>query len=206
MTRPSLEIPASGSDGWNLERLLQEYGRLTDQHFLIRGDSGLLMRRTRVSATEPRSVPPRDVHRVVEALLVEAGFVLSIRRESAPRLVAVAGVHEAVRDGTRMPARYVPAAELEAWTSHPAHRVRTVVHLPDSDTIGLANAWLATRGDLHAASATPAGRNHSMIVRGLAPQVAECVDRLREFDARARESRDSEPQEPVAPAPEGEDR
>ncbi len=166
-----LTIPAREPDGWNMEELLLEYGRLTDQQFMINDDVKSILRMARVSLTDELTVAPEAVHSVVETLLIQSDFVLTILRESDPRLVSVGSVASVGRGGVRQNARLVPVDELAQWRDHPAHLLNTVIALDHVDVRILSNTMRAVLTDANTQQILPVGNTNTVLLAGFGPQL-----------------------------------
>ncbi len=181
-----MTIPAYEADGWTMEQLLGEYARLTDQRLMIREDTRALLKQARVPLGEALTIAPETLHAVVETILIESDFVLSIAREANPRILSVSSMQNAARSNVRERACFVPADQLEAWRDHPAILVTTVLTLDSVDVRVLTNSMRAMLTDANTQQLIPVGNTHSLLLTGFAPQVADLVEMLREVNEDAR--------------------
>jgi len=176
-----LTIPANEPDGWTLDRLLKEYGDITDQHFIIRDDTRAQLNQQRVPLGEALMVAPENVHSVVETLMVESDFAFSLAREGNPRLISVESMR-GNRLGLRQSAGYVPVDELAGWREHPAFLVHTVLTLEYTNVRTLTNSMRAMLTDANTQQIIPVGNSNSLILTGFGPHVESLARMLFEVN------------------------
>lgn len=195
-----VKIPAaSGDSGLPLQDLLREYSRLTDCHILMADDTHGLVRTAKVAPEREMEVPVERLHKVVEAILIQNDFVLTIRNDSAPYILALESLNSSARTNLRQKARYVPIDELESWEEHPAYLIHTVIDLPHIDVRTLSNTMRAMLTDANTQSIIPVGNSHSLILTGFAPQIVELTRMMKEIDASEKRAIESRPAPEVAP-------
>lgn len=187
-----LTIPAYEPDGWNIEQLLSEYGRLTDQQFMYGEATRAQLRQARVPLDAGLFVEPENVHSVVETLMVESNFVFTVAREANPRLISVQSMHGS-RVNMRQRARYVAVDELAQWEDHPAILVHTVLTLNHTDVRTLTNSMRAMLTDANTQQIIPVGNSHSLILTGFGPHVASIARMLQQVDDATRELHEAQP-------------
>ena len=82
-----LEIPARDREndlGWTLERLTSEYARVTGVHLMFTDSTLTRLDEVYVPLRHDMQVAVENVHRVVQSILIENGFVMSVDNESSP--------------------------------------------------------------------------------------------------------------------------
>lgn len=197
-----LTIPAREPGGWNLDQLLREYGRVTNQHFMIQEEARNMLSHTRVSLDSELLIAPDSVHSVVESILEESGFVFGIARETSPRLITVSSIERAGRSRLSGYARYLSSDELETWRDHPAYIVQTAVTLDALDVRQLTNSLRAMTTDANVQQIIPVGKSSTLIIKGLGPQVeslARLLMKMNEVERAAQKfSAEAEVAEPEA--------
>ena len=174
--------PVSEGQGYPLTELLRDYSKLTDCHFLWSDDTDGLLKYASVALDRKMEVPAERLHRVVEAILIQNDFALTIRNEVPPYIVAVESLNTSARVNIRQRARYVPAGELDAWRDHPAYLIHTVIDLPHTDVRTLSNSMRAMLTDPITQAMIPVGNSNSLILTGFAPGIVELEAMLREVD------------------------
>lgn len=187
-----LTIPAYEPDGWTMEQLLSEYGRLTEQHFMYGEATRAQLRQARVPLDEWLFIEPENVHSIVETLVTESDFVFSVAREADPRLISVQS-SKGNRVNLRQSARYVPVDELAQWEDHPAFLVHTVLTLNHIDVRTLTNSMRAMLTDANTQQIIPLGNGNSLILTGFGPQVATLARMLQQVNEEARKLYEAQP-------------
>lgn len=177
-----LAFPAAGDGVWSMMDLLDEYGRVTHQSFIILEEARPTLERTKIPLRGPLEVAPAQVHSVVENLLVNSGYVLSIARESSPRLLTVTSRYESGRGNLRSNARYVAPDQLTAWLEHPAHLIHTAVHLKHVDARVTTNSIRSMMTDSNVQQILAGGDSNSIVITGFTPWVADLVELLKDVD------------------------
>jgi len=188
----SFTIPARGEGSWSIERLVLEYGRATNQRFLFDQETSAVLNQTKVPLEKELVVLPAAVHSVVETLLVEVGYTLTVKRAAEPRLVKV----EHGQRGGLLRVPQVNHADLEPWRDRPAYVVGTFIMLDSFDTIALANSLRATLSGEGLQTIAPLGTSGALHVQGPGPWVCEVTEMLLDVDEAARaKASHSDPEE-----------
>lgn len=180
-------IPSAERGRWTIDELLREYGRVTNQRFLIDDDTRLLLRASHASVLRDFPVAPEHVHSIVESILIENDVVLAVKRADEPRLVSVKSLHSSSRHNLRTNALYVPSEKLPDWRDHPAYLIHTVITLDALDVRVLANSVRPMIPDANTHSILPIGNSNSLILTGLAQQVVQMAEMLEKANERERE-------------------
>ena len=185
---PSDDLVIAVGDGgasWTMMDLVQEYGRLTNQHVQVREDTRLFLEGVSTGLTRSVVVPRAQVQSFFEGLLVENDFVMTLLRDSEPRLLGITSLSTGERSTLRASAYLVTEQELEVWRDHPAVLITSVVHMPNSDVRLLSNSTRTMITDANIQQMLPAGSSRSMILTGYADQVADMARMLRIIDDSA---------------------
>ena len=184
-TQP-LVIP-EGKDGeWSFDELLRECGRVTSQSFVFTDETLRLLRRTKVPALYMSEIPAESVHSVVESLLLDNGFLLTLPLPSDPSVVSVRSSYTSAKNDIRTNATYVPVDELDRWSQHSAYLIHTALYLDTIDVRTLTNSMRVLITDANLQSFVPAGSTNSVLLTGTAPQVIRLVRMLQEIDESER--------------------
>ena len=181
-----LSIPASNqsdSSGWNMDRLLLEYGELTGTSFVWTAETRSILAGTPVPVEQAVEVPAANVHKIVETLVFQTGFVLSLANEYEPLLVTVHSIHSGRRNAQPF---IVDRDDLDRWNDHPAHLIQTVLTLNHTDVRTLTNSMRAMLTDANIQSIIPVGNTHSMILTGPAASVTRLAGLLHQINDEAR--------------------
>lgn len=107
----------------------------------------MLLKSAFVAVDRELTVPEADLHEVVEVILIQNDFVLSVNNDTPPYMLTIQSLNSSARRDMRQGARYVPAEELAAWSDHPAHLIRTVIDLPHMDVRTLTNSLRSFRSE-----------------------------------------------------------
>ena len=178
-----------GGASWKMMDLVQEYARLTNQHIQVQDDTRQYLESTATGLTRSVVVPKAEVQTFFEGLLVENHFVMTVIRESDPRLLGITSLNTSGRNVLRAKAHFVPEQELGAWRGHASVLIQTVVHLPNTDVRQLSNSMRTMITDTNTQQMLPAGNSNSMVLVGYATTVADLADMLRIVDdASAKEA------------------
>ena len=116
------------------------YGVLTDQTITIDPDTRQLLRNERIPIQRSIQVPAPAIQGFVEALLAASDYVLTIERDTAPRLVQVHSLQTPTRNVIRSKALYIDAPDLAMLREHPAVLFAVRVQLPSTDARMFANS------------------------------------------------------------------
>jgi type II secretory pathway component GspD/PulD (secretin) len=177
-----LVVPAGDGNQWSLMALVDEYGRLTDQHFVISPETRNLLESTQTGLTRSVVVPESEVQSFFESLLVQMNFVITVHRSAAPRLLSIESLNTGARTTLRAKAIYVEDTALDRFAGHPSLLVTTVVTLPNSDVRQLSNSMRTMITDANTQQMLPAGNSNAMVLTGFAPAVADLVQLLKITD------------------------
>ena len=182
----SLRLEVDG-DGLSMsyEQLVDRYAKLTGAAFTYDPETEQVLRSRRIRLIEQIDIPPRDVPRVVETLLFEAGLVLILHPSPDMPIVRVVGVESDGIKRLRSRALQIEESELEFAKSHPATVVMLSVGLPNLDARAIGNAMRTLIVDTNISQIIPAGVSHGVVLVGTGSQVAAHADVLRGIDAAA---------------------
>jgi len=189
---PALDFPEPKADmlipvdeqgtSWTMLKLVNEYARLSDQHFVLTPEATNLLGSVSTGLIRSVQVPKADVQSMFERLLYQNHFALRVLRAEAPRLLAVDSLISGSRQGLRQNATFVPEELLEKYGDHPAMMITTIVHLPNTDVRQLSNSMRTMITDANTQQMLPAGNTNSMVLTGFGGQVAGLVSMLRLTD------------------------
>ncbi len=181
-----LTIPAAGAKGWNLEQLLRQYARATDQQLLIADDALMHLRSVAVPLEHELVLRPSEVHFTVQSILAANEVWLFQLRATEPRIVVAesARVHKGSSFLSRLP--FVPANEVELWRDHPAYPIQTLVYLDSVDTTEAAITLGSTLPATSLFQIVPLGQTRSVLLAGTAPQLYDLITMLDALDSHAR--------------------
>lgn len=178
-----------GSEGLTLLDVVHAYGAVTGQRLAMRADTINTLRSTRAPIDRPTSVPATEVQGFVEAMLRAEDVMITIDRAAEPRLIGVHSLQTAYRNGIRSRAQAVDSDDVELMRRHPAMLFQTVVDLPNVDVRQMSNSMRTLIVDANTQQMLPAGNEHSMVVIGYGPMVADMVEQLRAIDAASAEAK-----------------
>ena len=177
-----IQFPTQEASHWSLMDLIEEYGRVTNQSFLISTETRPNLEQTDVPTSGPLTIAPDQVHSVVETILVDSGYVLHIARESEPRVLSIRHQYGNSRNGLRANARFVPVGQIDGWRDHPAFIIHTIVHLEHADARSLSNSLRSMLTDANIQQVVWAGNMGSLVVTGFSPWVSDMVAMIQEID------------------------
>jgi len=193
----------AGTDGdTKLTQLLNDFSRVTGNTLLITKEVRTLLENSNTGLNKSLDVPADRVYPIVESILVHNDFVLSLRSEREPRLIAVesvnAGRHSPLRNG----AVVIPPQDLDAWSQHPEFLVTTVLDLPYTDVRTLSNSMRTLFTDQATQVIIPVGNSNSLIMTANGTELASLARILRTVDETARrETEEAHKLAPLQPAP-----
>ncbi|MCP3915433.1 MAG: hypothetical protein GY711_07755 [bacterium] len=178
-----LKIAADPGSSSSMMDLVQEYARLTKQHFVIAPDTQTYLEQARTGLGSSLVVPKANVHSVFEELMILNDFVLVVRRTSEPRLLTIESLQSGARQTLRQSATLVPEEELQSYFEHPAILITTIVNLPNTDVRQLSNSMRTMITDANTQQMLPAGNTNSMVLTGFAANVAPLARMLKIVDS-----------------------
>ncbi len=169
-------------DSWSVMDMARDYGRLTNQHFIIDSETRGYLKSGLTGLGRSMVVPKADVQAVFEHVLERHDFVLLVLRQEEPRLLSIVSLQTGSRSNVRKSAMFVPAEDLEAWAPHASILITTVIHLPHTDVRQLSNSMRTMITDAYTQQMLPAGNTNSMVLTGFASNVAALARMLRIVD------------------------
>jgi len=183
---------ADGQGATTILGLIEDYARLTGQAVVFDMETRQHLEHSYVGLVQDVVVPPAAVQGFFEAILANFDFLLTIQRRAEPRLLRITSLNTGDRNMIRSSALRVDADELLRWQEHPALMVTTTVDLPNTDVRQLSNSMRTMITDANTQQLMAAGNSNSMVLTGVATQVAGQVKMLRAVDAAA-EVEDEQP-------------
>ena len=179
-----LSIPAASA---NLEDLIREYARATGQSVTMRAETQQWLQQTPIILEgAPVTVSPDRVQMVVESLLSENDFVLTVVTAANPRILSVISLNTAERTTIKDKAVYVSSDRIALMRAHPAMVFTTSLTLANLDPRQLANSMRTLITDANIQQLLPAGASKGLLISGMGPQVAGWIEMLQRLDADAR--------------------
>ena len=185
--KEGLSIKAGADGDTKLAQLLNDFSRVTGNTLMITKEVKALLENSSTGLNRSLDVPPNEVYPVVESILVQNDFMLTLRNEREPRLIAVESLITNRRGGPlRSDAVFVPADEVAAWGQHPAFLVTTVLDLANTDVRTLSNSMRTLFTDQSTQQIIPVGNSNSLIITANGSSLASLVKVLRSVDESAR--------------------
>jgi type II secretory pathway component GspD/PulD (secretin) len=169
-------------DSWSVWDMAMDYGRLTNQHFIIDDETKGYLESNRTGLRRSLVVPKAEVQAVFEHVLEQNDFVMLLLRQENPRLLGIVSLQTGSRNNIRSRSLFVPGAELDKWASHKSILITTVVHLPHTDVRQLSNSMRTMITDANTQQMLPAGNTNSMVLTGFASNVTALVHMLKIVD------------------------
>jgi type II secretory pathway component GspD/PulD (secretin) len=169
-------------DSWSVMDMAMDYGRLTNQHFIIDDETRGYLESNNTGLGRSLVVPKADVQGVFEDVLEQNDFVLLVLRQREPRLLGIISLQTGSRNTLRSHALFVPGDELERWAQHKSILISTVIHLPHTDVRQLANSMRTMITDANTQQLLPAGNTNSLVLTGFASNVAALARMLKIVD------------------------
>lgn len=202
-----IPIQVGPGEDMKLEKLLDEFSRVTEMAFLIGPETKAILQRSSTGLNRSIEIPAGEVYPVVETILSRNGFVLTLVHDREPRLASVFAMSQGGSD-LRNWAIPVSAKDIALYARHPAFLVTTVIDLPHIDVRTLSNSMRTMFTDANTQQIIPAGNSNSLILTGCGGTVASIVRMLQEVErvaerdaAQAEKRRASEDQRPSPPSP-----
>jgi type II secretory pathway component GspD/PulD (secretin) len=172
-----------GPDGeMKLAALLNEFSRVTGNTLLINKETKQALENMSTGLNHSLDVPAQDVYPVIESILVQNDFVLVVRNDREPRLIAVENLNANRRGGLKMDAVYVPGDQIAQWTRHPAFLVTTMIDLPYTDVRTMSNSLRTMFTDQNTQQIIPVGNSNTLMMTGSGAFVANLSTMLRATD------------------------
>jgi len=172
-------------DSWSVWDMAMDYGRLTNQHFIIDDETKNYLQANRTGLGRSLVVPKGEVQAVLEHVLQQNDFVMLVLRQEEPRLLGIVSLQTGSRNNIRAHSMFVPGDELGKWTNHKSILITTVVHLPHTDVRQLSNSMRTMITDANTQQMLPAGNTNSMVLTGFASNVAALARMLKIVDEAA---------------------
>lgn len=172
-------------DSWKVMDMALDYGRLTNQHFIIDAETQGYLQSSGTGLRRSLVVSKADVQAVLEHVLEQNDFVLLVLRQQEPRLLSIVSLQTGSRNNIRKSAMFVSAEDLESWGAHAAILITTAIHLPHTDVRQLSNSMRTMITDANTQQMLPAGNSNTMVLTGFASNVAALARMLRIVDDAA---------------------
>jgi hypothetical protein len=198
--KEGITIAMEGPGGAKLEKVVKDLERVTGVHVVGDRETQNSLASTTTGLTGPLDVPAAEVWTTIEGLLARNGFALTLIKKDDPKLIGIQSMLVSGRERARNDAIYVPEAELQAWTRHPAFLITTMVDVDQADVRVLSNSMRTMFTDAGMQQMIPLGNSNSMLMIGLASWVASQATMMHELNERARrEAAANPPSKPAEP-------
>jgi hypothetical protein len=184
---PSEPLLLDGGDdgeGMTLEELVRRYKETAAPLLLVDRALEPRLAEQRVLLSGPVTVPPRDVHATVEAILAVQGYVLLRRIDGRDVELLLTVPGEGEPGWLHRVALPVPIERVGDVRDHAALLVATVVELPSTDVVACCKAFEADPRGQATVEVVALPDTSAMLVLGTGQRVAERVGMLRAADAR----------------------
>jgi len=192
-----LKIQIAPGEEMSLEKLLDEFSRVTGQTLLITENTCQALKASPTGLNRSVDVPANEVYSFVESVLAHNQHVLEVLSDHEPRLLAVHNLQQ-LRNGNRSLsdlAQYVPVANIGLYARHPAVLVTTMIELPSTDVRVLSNSMRGLLSDTITQQIIPVGNTNALVLGGSGASVANLVTVLRECDEGARRAEEARQKE-----------
>jgi hypothetical protein len=192
-----LKIQIAPGEEMSLEKLLDEFSRVTGQTLLITQDTCQALKSSPTGLNRSIDVPASEVYAFVENVLAHNLHVLEVLSDHEPRLLAVHNLQN-LRNSNRPLsdlAQYVPVKDIGLYARHPAVLITTMIELPSTDVRHISNSLRTLLSDTITQQIIPVGNTNALVLGGSGTAVANLVTVLRECDEgakRAEEARQKE--------------
>jgi hypothetical protein len=187
MPSAGISITIAPREEMKLDKLLDEFARVTGQNLLITRETRAVVQSTPTGLFKTVEVPPQEVYPFVESILVQNDFALFVLSDREPRMLAVWSLTQGQsRASPRNSAVYVPVKDIASYARHPAILVTTMIDLPNTDVRTLSNSMRTMFTDANTQQIIPVGNSNSLIITGFGSSVANLVAMLRDCDEMAR--------------------
>ncbi|MFN0009868.1 MAG: hypothetical protein ACKVXR_18395 [Planctomycetota bacterium] len=192
-----LKIQIAPGEEMSLEKLLDEFSRVTGQTLLITENTCQALKASPTGLNRSVDVPASEVYAFVENVLAHNQHVLEVLSDHEPRLLAVHNLAH-LRNGNRSLsdlAQYVPVANIGLYARHPAVLVTTMIELPSTDVRTLSNSLRGLLSDTVTQQIIAVGNTNALVLGGSGTSVANLVTVLRECDEGAKRAFDAHQKE-----------
>jgi type II secretory pathway component GspD/PulD (secretin) len=186
-----LKIQVAPGEEMSLDKLLDEFSRVTGQNLLVSNDTCSSLRNVPTGLNRSVEIPASEVYSFVENVLAHNQYALEVLSDHEPRLLAVHNLATRGRNN-QVPAadlaHYVPVKDIGLYANHAAVLVSTMLELPSTDVRTLSNSMRALTKDAVTQQLIAIGNTNSLILSGSGASVANLVTILREGDESARKA------------------
>lgn len=192
-----LKLQIAPGEEMSLDKLLDEFSRVTGQSLLISKDSCSALRSVPTGLNRSVDVPASEVYPFVESVLVHNQYVLQVLSDHEPRLLGVQSIAQSRNNNRSLSdlARYVPVSDIGLYARHPAVLVTTMVELPSTDVRTISNSLRSLLSDAVTQQIIAVGSTNSLVLGGSGTSVANLVTVLRECDAGAKRAEEAHQKE-----------
>lgn len=195
----TITVDRNSDKTMKLDAVVEEFSRVTGIAIQAPKDTQSTLRAVPTGLNRTVVVPPSEVYRIFETLLIANDFVLVHLSDAEPRIWRIQSLQGGPQ--VRQDATFIRESELELWAKHPATLVTVSLSLAHTDVRTLSNSMRTMFTDANTQQIIPIGSN-SLIVTGFAPNVAAIARLLHAVDdlERARASGNDANTKPVPTA------
>jgi hypothetical protein len=192
-----LKIQIAPGDEMSLEKLLDEFSRVTGQNLLITENTCQALKASPTGLNRSVDVPAGEVYSFVENILAHNQHVLQVLSGHEPRLLAVHNLAQTRNSNRSLSdlAQYVPVKDIGLYARHPAVLITTMIELPSTDVRALSNSLRGMLTDQITQQIIPVGNTNALVLGGSGAAVANLVTVLRECDEGARRAAEARQKE-----------
>jgi hypothetical protein len=185
-----LKIQIAPGEEMSLEKLLDEFSRVTGQNLLVTESTCQALKSSPTGLNRSVDVPASEVYSFVENILAHNQHVLQVLSGHEPRLLAVHDLAQTRRSLSDL-AQYVPVKDIGLYARHPAVLITTMIELPSTDVRTLSNSLRSMLTDQITQQIIPVGNTNALVLGGSGAAVANLVTVLRECDEGARRAEEA---------------
>lgn len=192
-----LKIQIAPGEEMSLERLLDEFSRVTGQNLLISNDTCSALKSVPTGLNRSVEVPASGVYSFVENILAHNQYVLEVLSDHEPRLLAVHNLAQGRNSNRSLSdlAQYVPVKDIDLYARHPAVLVTTMIELPSTDVRTISNSLRSLLSDAVTQQIIAVGNTNTLVLGGSGASIANLVTVLRECDESARRAEEARQKE-----------
>jgi len=184
-----------------LSDLVEQFTQATGIAIQTTKETASVLKQCPIGLNRSIDVPPSEVYRIFETLLIANDFIVVHLSDAEPRIWQLQSLSGGGRGGGQLKneAMVVQESELAAWAAHPATLITTTIDLPSTDVRTLSNSMRTMFTDANTQQIIPVG-NSSLIITGFARNVASIVAMLRRIDECCRQALEKDGGAAAAPA------
>ena len=174
-----------GEKDQTLQDAVREFGRVTGEVILLSPESRALLSNASFQLDSPLNVAPENVYSVMQDLLSQRRFAITVLRREEPRMLSIESLDSSNRASIKASAMFVPENEIEDYALDSAILLQTVLYLPHLDIRTTSNAFRQLVVDPNTMQVIPEPESNQLILTGLGRPFQGMVRVLRELNAGA---------------------